>query len=197
MATTRDSLHTELERRLGDTSNGIWSDAELDDYLNNAITALYPYWFRRMVDETLAGAGPLQVAPANCRNIYMLGHKRTTSTRVRPLRNWFEGDGEAYVSKTGITGDTLVWAWTEGWGVPASGTEVLTFPPEANEAVLLRAQISAMEKLLVDRVSADKYHALQVRQASSDEDVASALDALHASLREHYDRAMVLPEIKA
>jgi hypothetical protein len=193
---TLASLRTALASRLGDSGFSVWSSDELDAFLSTGITALYPYWYRRKVETTEAGNGPIQILPAGCRNLYMVGHRRSTSTRVRPLRNWEEGDGEAFVAKTGITGDTLLWAWTEGWEAPDLEDDPLGIPVESEEAVLLRAQISALEKLLSDRVSVEKYHALTVRQAVTEDDLSLIIDALHQSLREHYERAMPLPEVK-
>lgn len=194
---TRATLRAELARRLGDTTNAIWPVADLDGYLNWGIVGLYPTFFIRKTATTVAAAGPLQTAPAGARNIHMLGLQRTGSTRVRPLRSWQEGDGQAFIPKTGITGETLVWAWTQGWDAPASDGEVLTIPREAEEVVIIRAQIAALERLLSDRVSVDKYLSLSVRQASSEEDIATTIDALHASLRDRMEHVVPLPEVKA
>lgn len=193
--TTRGTLNTELANRLGDPSNAIWSSAERDQYLNFAIKGLYPTYFQRQVAETSAGVGPLQAMPNGARNLYMVGYQRVGSTRVRPLRGWSEGYGTTFVPKTGITGGLLVWAWTTGWDEPASATEVLRIPTEAEEFVLLRAQVSALEKLLTDRVSVEKYLALSLRQGITEDDIATAIDALHASLRERAERVVPLPEV--
>jgi len=193
---TRQSLREELERRLGDTANAVWSDAQLNGFIDNRIKALYPTWFRRDVAITLADDGPVQTMPARCRNLYEVGLKRSTSTRVRRMRGWNEGDGQALVPKTGIEGETLVWSWTKGWDAPVDDTTTLTIPVEAEEAVLLSAHISALENILTDRVSVEKYHALQVRQGITEDDVATAIDALLASYREHVDNhRMTLPEV--
>lgn len=197
MATTRDTLKTELGLRLGDAAGSVWASAEKDGFLNYGITSLYPYWFNREVETTSAGAGPIQTAPAGARNLYEIGLQRTGSPRVRTLRGWKEGNGEAVVPKTGITGDTLVWCWTAGWEIPTSGSEVLNLPVEAEEAVLIRANISALEKLLSKRLGAGGYQAIQVRQIISEDEIANAIDALHASLKEHLERAMTLPVLKA
>lgn len=196
MATTRDALQAELERRLGDTSNLIWSDSDVAGALDFAVKSLYPVFFRRRTETSAAGAGPIQEAPAGARNIYMIGLQRTGSTRVRPLRQWTEGDGEAFVPKTGITGETLVWAWTEGWSAPSTGGESITIPVESEEVVLLRAECSLLEKLLVDRVSAEKYLAVNVRSAATEEDIASAIEAIHDTLRERTTTIVPLPEVR-
>lgn len=191
---TRLTLATELEARLGDVTNAIWTEAELKSYIDFAIKGLYPLFFRHNVDTTVAGAGPIQTAPAGARNFHMVGLQRTGSTRVRPLRGWQEGDGDAFVSKTGITGDTLVWAWTSGWDAPATDAEVLTIPQESEEVVLVRCHIVALERLLSDRVSLDKYFSLNVRQASSEADIADQIDSLRAHLADLVATRLPLPE---
>lgn len=193
---TRALIRSELARRLGDTGNSIWSTAELNGFIDAAILGLYPTFYQRKVDVTEALDGPVQPAPAGARNLYYVGLRRPSATRVRPMRGWIEGDGDAMVPKLGIAGMELLWAWTEGWNAPADDNEVLTIPSEATEVVLLRAQIAALEKLLSDRVSLEKYHAINVRQGTTEEDIGMTLDALHASLRERIERAVPLPEVQ-
>lgn len=191
---TRTTLATELSSRLGDSTNTIWPLAELKSYIDYAIKGLYPTFFRHQVDTTVAGAGPVQTKPVGARNLHMVGLQRTGSTRVRPLRGWQEGDTDAFVSKTGITGDTLVWAWTSGWDAPATDGEVLTIPQEAEEFVLIRCHIVALERLLSDRVSLDRYFSLNVRQASSEADIADQIDSLRAHLGDLVANRLPLPE---
>lgn len=191
---TRTLLRSELANRLGDASNAIWTTAELDGYLDYAIKGLYPTFFQRKVEETGAGNGPLQAMPNEARNLYMVGYQRVGSTRVRPLRGWSEGLGTAFIPKTGIAGGLLVWAWTAGWDAPANGTEILRIPVEAEEFVVLRAQVSALEKLLTDRTSTEKYLSLSLRQGVTEDDIATTIDAIHASLRERSERVVPLPE---
>lgn len=192
--TTRTGLRSELANRLGDSTNQIWTTAELDGFLDFSIKGLYPTFYQRLVAETAGGNGPLQAMPNGARNLYMVGYQRVGSTRVRPLRGWSEGLGTTFVPKTGIAGGLLVWAWTAGWDAPAGGTEILRIPPEAEEFVVIRAQVSALEKLLTDRVSVEKYLSQNVRQGATEDDIATAIDALHATLRERGERVQPLPE---
>lgn len=194
--TTRADIRNEVESRLGDTTNVVWTEAQLNGIINFAVQGLYPTYFQREVAETVAGAGPIQSMPAAARNLYMVGHKRATSTRVRALRGWHEGDGEAYIPRTGITGDLLVWAWTEGWDAPANDTETLAFPVEAVEVVVLRTMVAALEYLLTDRVSQEKFHAIQVREGSSEQDIDLLISNLRDSITERISRALPLPEVK-
>lgn len=195
--TTRADIRTEVRNRLGDPSSVVWTDSTLNGLIDFTIRGLYPTFYLRKVATSVAGAGPIQTKPAGARNLYMVGHKRATSTRVRPVRGWVEGDTDAFVPKTGITGDTLVWAWTNGFAPPVGGdSQVLDLTQEAEEVVILRVQVGALEQLLSDRVSADKYLALHVRAAVTETDIADTLDALHASLREREDRALPLPEVQ-
>lgn len=196
MAATRNSLRAKLEQRLGDTANAVWTDDELDDLLDEAIQGLYPSFYQRKVDTSTASAGPVQNTPLGVRNLYYVGYQRTGSNRVRSLRAWKEGYGQAYVPKTGIAGDTLVWAWTEGWEAPSTGTELLTFPPEAGEVVILRAQIGALEGLLSNKVKQEKFYSLTVRPSVTEDDILSTMEALHASVNARLDRVMPLPEIE-
>lgn len=195
MALTRALIRTEVEQRLGDVANAIWSDPELNGFIDYAIRGLYPTFYQQKVATTVAGAGPVQSAPAGARNLTGVGLQRTGATRVRPIRGWTEGTGEAIVPKLGIAGETLVWSWTQGWDAPAADGDALTFPTEAAEIVVLRSQLGAMEKLLSDRVSAEKYLSAQVRQGATEDDIALSIDALHSSLRERLERAVPLPEV--
>lgn len=194
---TLATLRTALGDRLGDAGHTTWTSGEKDTVLNASIKSLYPSFFQRQVDTTEAGDGPIQTAPAGARNLYLVGLQRTGSTRVRPLRGWSEGDGEAFVPKTGISGQLLVWAWTSGWDSPSDETDILTFPREAEEVVLLRAEIALLSQLIADRVRTEKYHALQVRQGTTEEDIVLAIDAKQASLRDLLERVIPLPEVRA
>lgn len=196
MATTRNNLLGELEERLGDTSNAVWTDAELEGLLDMSIRSLYPTYFKKYVDTTTAGTGPIQTAPSGAVNIFFIQVRREESARFRRLRRWFEGQGEAHVPNMNIDGFELAWGWTTGWDAPANGTDSIDIPNEAQEWVILRAQIGALESLLSSRVKLEKYHALHVRQGVTEDDIAVTLDALHVSLRENAERARPLPEIQ-
>lgn len=194
--TTRADIRSEVESRLGDTANAVWTENQLNGIIDHVIQGLYPTFYQREVAETTATAGPIQTMPADARNLHMLGHKRETSTRVRNLRKWIEGDGEAYIPRTGITGDTLVWAWTQGWSAPASDTEALSFPPEAVEVVVMRTMVAALEYLLTDRVSQEKFHAVQVREGGSENDIDMLISNLRDSINERVQRTLPLPEVQ-
>lgn len=191
---TRTSLSTELAGRLGDSLYAVWDLPSLKGYIDYAIKGLYPSFFLFKVATTVAGAGPIQTKPSTARNLHMVGLQRVGSTRVRPLRGWQEGDADAFVSKTGITGDTLVWAWTTGWDAPTTDGETLTIPKEAEEVVLTRAQMTALERLLSDRVSQEKYFSLNVRQASTETDVMDTIDGLRQRLNDLLSVVMPTPE---
>lgn len=188
------TLEAELKGRLGDSANAVWPAAELKDYLRYSIKGLYPTFFRFRVATSTATGGPLQTKPIGARNLHMVGLKRSTSTRVRPLRGWQEGDQDAFISKTGITGDTLVWGWTEGWDSPATDADVLTIPVEAEDVVLIRSQIKALEKLLADRLGQERYFNLTVRQAGSELDIADSIDGLRQHLNDLTANVVKLPE---
>lgn len=192
---TRDTLKNALRDRLGDNTNLVWPDTELNGYLDYGIKSLYPSYYRRNVSTTTGTAGLIQTAPAGARNIYLIGLQRDGTTRIRNLRGWAEGQGTAYIPKSNLLGETLVWAWTDGWDAPALGTTVLTIPIEAEEIVLLRAHITALEKLLTDRVRIEEFYALQVRESVTDEDVASTIEALHRSLNDRLSAVVPLPEV--
>lgn len=184
----------ELRARLGETADDVFSTAELKGFVDYGIKALYPYFFQYQVDTTTATAGPIQTAPTGARNLYSIGVVRTGATRVRPIRGWTEGDGEANVPKLNITGQTLVWSWTDGWDAPASDSTTLTIPKESEEVVVIRAHITALEKVVTSRTKTQVYLAVQVREGATEQDVLDTLDALHASLKEHLDRGMQLPQ---
>lgn len=180
--TTRDELKTELRYRLEDVSASVWTDAELNGYIDQAIQSLYPHWYIFKTGTTTAAGGPEQTLPSGARNLYYVGVKKATSTRVRTIRGWHEGDGVAIVPKVNITNDQLVWAWTVPHTAPASGSATLTIPAQAEEVVIIRAQITALERVLTDRVKYATYFATQVREGTTENDLATALDALHQSV---------------
>lgn len=195
---TRTTVVAELRRRLGDTGADVWSDDMLDGYVDTRIKGAYPTFFQYEVDTTTPGAGPIQTAPSGCSNIYRIGFKRNSdATRVRYVRGWTEGNGEAVIPKLNInvSGALLIWSWTAGWDAPASDGATLTIPKAAEEWVIVGSHINALEFLLTNRLAQEKYFALQVRQAGSEDDIAQTLDALHISLKEKADRALPLPEV--
>lgn len=192
--TTRAQLLTDLNNRLQDSTNAVWSASEKNEYLNHGIEALYPTWFINNTDTTIAGAGPLQTMPAGASDIYYVGLQTATSNRVRVIRGWHEGSGQAVIPKIGITGSTLVWAWTSSYSKPAAGGDTLVLPKELEDIVVLRAQITALERVLSDRTKATKYYAVNVREGVSEQDVGLSLDALHASINARQKDAIKRPE---
>ena len=196
-AITRDALVSDIAARLGDTAHVVWTTGELDDLVDRAVEGLYPTFFQREIETTVAEAGPKQLMPSNARNLYFIGLLRSTSTRIRKIRGWLEGDTYAIVPKTGIDGQMLVWGWTHGWTAPEAGTDTLEIPTEAVEVVILLSQIAALEKVLADSNKQEKYHALFVRHiGGATDDIATSIDALHSSLRERLDKALPLPEVE-
>lgn len=193
---TRDLLRQELRNRLKDPGGTVWTDPEVDGFLDSAVVGLYPHYFLYQAGVTTAGAGPLQVGPTGIRNIHFVGVKRTGSTRVRQIRGWEESDGGALVPKVNITGQELSWAWTEPFAKPTNGSEELTLPPQAEEVVILRASVTALEQVLSDRVKKQRYNANQVREGVTEEDIGLALDGLHASIDARLKAARALPEIR-
>lgn len=195
---TRQTVREELRRRLGDVAIVVWSDAELNGFIDNGISGLYPTYYRRVQATTTAGAGPIQtfpVATPAVRNVYKIAIQYPSSTRVHSMMGWTEGDTGAFLPVGGITGATLVWSWTKGFTVPTLDATVLDVTPEAEEVLILRTQITAMENLLSDRVKTDKFFALNIRQGVTEQDIAIILDALHSSLNKRQERAIPLPEV--
>lgn len=193
MSATITTLVADLDNRLGTTTP--WTAGERQAFVIQAIEGLYPSFYKFKTQTTVADDGPLQTLPAGARNLHFVGLQRTGSTRVRKLRGWNEGDGNAYIPKTGISGETLVWAWTEGWTAPSDLNEVVGIPKEAREVVVLRAHISALEHLLTDRMARERYLSINAREMVSDEDIAATIDILHLSLRERLERVRPLPEV--
>ena len=179
---TRTLLLAELRNRLGESVASIWQDAELNGYLDQAIQSLYPHWYIFKTGTTTAGAGPEQTMPTDARNVYYVGVQTPTSHRVRTIRGWHEGDGVAVIPKVNIDTFTLVWSWTEPHTKPSAGGDTLTIPEQAEEVVVLRAQVTALEKVVTSKVKASKYFATQVREGVTENDIVAALDALHASI---------------
>lgn len=180
--------------RLNDPTNTIFTASELNGYISQAIASLYPSFWIFKASTTTAGAGPLQTNPSDARNIYFIGLQKTGSTRVRMLRQWREGDTSTYVPKTGITGETLVWAWTTGFTKPSDDVTALDIPQEAEEVVVLKVQITALERVLSSRVESAKYFALTVREGVTEQDLVATLDALHASLDQRLKNTIPRPE---
>ncbi len=193
--TTIQDLTVELRARLKDNAiPPVWEPSDLRGYVVFAIKGLYPNFYKRDVAWSTAATGPIQKKPDGVVNIYSIGHLRRGSQRVRPLRGWMEGDTTAVVPKTGIESDTLVWGFTKPFTIPANDTTTLDLPSQAEEVVLLRAHIAALEALLTSRVRAEKYFALNVREASTEDDVRTAIDALAASVEDRLRTVQPLPE---
>lgn len=191
--TLRSDLRTEIQNRLNDGSAAIWPAAELNGYISQAIKSLYPsFWIFKTVTTT-ASDGPLQTNPSGARNIYFLGLQKPGSTRVRMLRQWREGDTSTYIPKTGISGQVLVWAWTAGFTAPTGDITALDIPQEAEEIVVIKVQITALERVLSSRVETAKYFALTVREGVTEVDLVNTLDALHASLDQRLATTIKLP----
>lgn len=180
--------------RLQDLANATWPVGELNGYLSQAIKSLYPNFWLFKTATTVATDGPLQTNPTGGRNFYFIGLQRIGSTRVRLMRQWKEGDTSTYIPKTGITGQTLVWAWTTGFTPPAGDGTTLDIPDSAEEIVVLRTQITALERILTTRVESAKYFALTVREGVTEQDVLNTLDALHASVANRLENAIKRPE---
>lgn len=191
---TRQTIREEVERRLGDTTNVVWTDADLNGYIDNVIRGLYPTFFRFDAATTTAGAGPLQNLPSGARNVYAIAVQMTNSARPIPVSGWTEGSTAAFIPVTGITGATIVWSWTKGFTAPAADGTTLDLNAEVEEFVILRTHLTALEHLLGSRVKQDKYFALNLRQAVTEADIATLIDALHASLDERMQRAIPLPQ---
>jgi len=189
----RDTLITETALRLKDPTFVTWGEAELRTYINTSLEGLYPTYFKRLVATTIATAGPMQTLPPTASNLYMVAYKKVLSKRARSLRRWAESNGEAYIPRTTITGDTLIWCWTAGWAAPETDIEALTLPVEVAEAVVLRAAITAIERLLLEKERLDQYLAIQAREDVSEADLGITLDALHATLDRKTKAAHPLP----
>lgn len=195
MSYTRLELRAALQNRLN-TISTIWSEGDLNGFIDDAIEGLYPSFYKRNVDTTVAGVGPSQTLPTGARNLYMIGLQRVGSNRVRPLRNWVEGQTTAMVPKANIAGATLVWAWTSGWDAPTTDLQVLDIVTEAREVLLLRCEIAALEELLSGHIQAGGYNAIQVRKVISEADIVNALQAKHTSLQERLEHIVPLPEVQ-
>lgn len=191
--TLRSDIRSEVGYRLGDISNTVFTVTELNKYFTHAVRSLYPTFFLWKTTTSTAGAGPLQTTPAGVRNLYYLGLQSLTSTRVRLLRQWKEGDTNTFIPKTGITGQTLVWAWTQGFTDPGDDVSTLDMNPECEEVVILRMMISCLERIVSNRVEAARYFALSVREGVTEADVVQTIDALHASLDTHLKAAVPRP----
>lgn len=191
--TTRAIIRGDLRGRLGEATQDVWSDADLNNYLGDATTGLYPSFYQRQVGTTTAGAGPVQTKPSGAVNLYYVAVQSTASNRARTIRGWSEGDTDAIVPKLNITGQTLIWAWTVGFALVDDST-TLTLPRAAEEPIILRAQISALEAMLTTRAKKQKYFNLNVREAVSEQDVGLVLDALHASVDARLKTVLPLPQ---
>lgn len=191
---TLATLKAELNHRLGDASNTVWGDSEKAAYVAEALASLYPAFYRLRTGTTTAGSGPLQTLPSGAINLYFVGVKNATSNRARTIRGWREGVGEALVPKVNISGQQLIWAWTEPHEVPANTAVTLTIPVQAEEVVILRAHITALERLISSRIKTEKYFAIQVREGVTESEIVATLDALHASVDSRLQRVVPLPE---
>lgn len=196
---TRQTLREELERRLGDTGNIVWDDTELNGFLDLSIKTLYPIYYLTKVGTTVAGAGPIQTAPAGAvgKRIYYLGFQRTGTNKTRPLHGWVAGEanGQVIVPKLTISGMTLLWGWTEGFDAPVTDGTTLTIPKEAEEVVVLRAQVLSLERLLTSRTHFEEYQVLlAAREGVTEEGIVGAINSLRTNIQSLEARAVPRPE---
>lgn len=192
-------MRTSLRDRLGDVAIPyVWSDDQLDGFIDSAVTGLYPvyYNFANEISEA-SGSGPLYPTPAGARNLYRVGLMSSSSSRIRWLRGWSEGNSQCLIPKTNIAGYTIVWCWTEGFEPPVSDTLPLGIPLEAEEVVLLRSTKSALEALLGNRVLKERYYSLNARVANTEDDIALTIDSINASIRERTEKAIPLPKVNS
>lgn len=199
--TTRADLRSELRNRLHDAGAAIWEDEELNGYIEQAVKSLYPHWYLFETGTETAGPGPVQSLPIGlsgdiAKNLHYVGLRKPTSTRVRTIRGWQEGNGQVMVPKVddAVEGFILVFAWTIPHRAPDDDVTDLTIPANAEEVVVLRSQVTALERVLADRVKSAKYFAVQVREGVSEQDIAVTLDALHASIDSRMKDAPGPPE---
>ncbi len=190
---TLATLLSDLNARTGDAANTVWNAAEKALFVSDAVASLYPDFYLLQTGTTTAGAGPVQTAPTGAVNIHYIGVKSSTATRVRTIRGWQEGNGDAIVPKVNITGQQLVWAWSIPHAVPASTSTTLTVTVTGLEVARLRAEISAYENVLGDRTKTAKYFATQVREGVTETELVSQLDALHASVDARIKKLPPLP----
>lgn len=192
--TLRSDLRADINYRLGDIGATIFTATEVNKYIDKAIKSLYPTYFLYKTNTIVATDGPLQTTPAGAKNIYYVGLKKVTSTRVRLVRQWREGADQVFIPKTGITGETLVFAWTAGFNSPADDVTTLDLNPECEEVVILRSMISCLERITSSRVETAKYFSMTVREGVTEADLTATLDALHASLEQRLKQAVPRPE---
>jgi hypothetical protein len=192
---TINTILAKVETKLNDSGNAVWDAPTLTDFIKTALTGLYPYYYRSLVDTTTAVAGCVQTMPSGAKNLYRIQLLKTSGRRARNLRHWSEGATTAIIQIANATGGTLLWAWTDGWEVPATDdTAIPELPNEAEEAIIIKACIMALEQLLTDQEKAQVYYAVQVRQGRTEQDIALTLDTLHASLERKFKAALPLPE---
>lgn len=187
------TLRTTLRQMVADEAATVWSDADLNGILGTSIKALYPWFHVKKTGTSTAADGPMQTLPAGAKDLYYVGLRRVGSSRVQPIRNWVEGNGEVVVPKVGIAGGELVFGWHEGFSVPVNDSDLLRIPPEAEEIVLLRGQIACLESVLASRVQANRYLSLYTREQVTEQDIAVSLDSLRESLAVRLQNLIPLP----
>lgn len=180
--------------RLGESVADVWTDDDLNSHIENAVTGLYPSFYKRAVGTTTAGAGPVQTKPSGAVNLYYIAVQGTASNRARTIRGWSEGGADAIVPKLNITGQTLIWAWTEPFDAPTDDVTALDIPTAAEEVVLLRSHVASLEQMLTTRDKKQKYFNLNVREATTEQDVGLILDALHTSIDNRLKYVLPLPQ---
>lgn len=194
---TRLNVRIEVKNRLGDPANAIWSDAELNGYIGGAVSSLYPTYYLRAQGTTTASAGPVQTLPAGARNIYAVDCQLVGSTRTRALLEWSEGSGTAVLPVSGIAGATLIWSWTKGFTIPGDDVTVLDTPQEAEEHVVVKTHLTALERLLSSRTHMENYRVLQTtREGVTENDVSATIRALRDELALLAAKAIPLPRIR-
>jgi len=192
---TLTAVIADVRSRLKDAASPqVFTTAELTTFIADAVTGLYPALYTYKVGTTTASAGPLQQNPVGGLQFYAVSVQNVGSTRARPIRGWHEGAGQSFIPKTNISGQTLVWAWSAPFAAPIAGPDELEVPLWGLELVKIRAEITALEQILTNRVKNQKYFASSVREGVTEQEIDTTLNALHASMEARIKHVVPLPQ---
>ena len=169
--TTLANLETYLARDLRDTTNAVFSTAELDDLINQGISALASFYPKQIVQTIgTVSSGTYSYSASSFTRIYRIdiysstgSYKSTLDGYIggSPNTGWEMHGGIVYLPPlvTFTAGDTLR-AFGYGAYIQLSASTATTdLDADGIWAVRVYAQVEAFERLLADRVTFQQWQA--------------------------------------
>lgn len=156
-------------------ANQTWLDAEIDSAINDAIKALWPDCYIRRVDNlgTTATDTLAYDLPAGVERVGRVDVEKVAGGSLVEVMNWEEDTNEVQIRffKVPLTTGLAILATSRGKFAALSGDTASTHPDYLDQAVVLYATASLLEKLRSERSKFTQYSAKLNKEAATMEDL--------------------------